>query len=146
MWSYAFPLAILIVWLVVYFAYLRPKLIAYRYTAGIMAQFQRGERSAWAWIKLQLRGAKSVILSFVVSGAAAVKATTASTVATVNGVSASDLTQFKDASLWQTFFTDGTVLKIISGLSILIAVLTVKGHLTAAKATPQADPTSGGAR
>ena len=146
MFAYLWLAMILAVWIVVYVVYLRPKLLSYRYTAGIMARFQAGERSFGAWLALQLRGAKSVLLTFFVSGAAAVKATTDSTVATVNGLAPTDLDPFKDASLWHTFFSDAAVLKIISGLSIVTAMLIVKGHLAAAKAVPQPDPTAGGTK
>ena len=69
------------------------------------------------------------------------KSATDSTVKTVTGLQPTDLDPLKDQSVWHAFFSDGVVLKIMSGLALAAGLLAIKGHLTAAKIEPaKVDP------
>ena len=60
-------LALLAAWIVLYWIVIRPKLMAFRYTAGIYVRIQAAEASAWSRIVLWLKGLKVMIAGVVTS-------------------------------------------------------------------------------
>lgn len=59
----------LVAWLALYILVIRPKLVAFRYTAGIYAELDAIEAGALAKASLWLKGLKVAIIGFVTSSA-----------------------------------------------------------------------------
>ena len=137
--SLAFPLVVVLAWTVAWFTYLAPKLRAYRRTAGIMAELDAGEHAFLHWVELHLRGLKTVAVSALVSGLAALKAAADAGVSAVAGLEPADLDPLRNAELWRAFLSDRLVLQVIAGLGLATAMLAIKGHLRAAEGAARAD-------
>jgi hypothetical protein len=134
-------LVFVIAWSVAYVVFIRHWLMQYAITAGVITRIEAAEGSVWSKIKLWFEGKKALLVAFVMSGLGAMKSATDSTVKTVTGLQPTDLDPLKDQGVWHAFFSDGVVLKIMSGLALAAGLLAIKGHLTAAKIEPaKADP------
>jgi hypothetical protein len=128
-------------WTVAYFVFIRRWLMQYALTAGVITRVEAAEGCLWTRIKLWFEGKKSLLVAFLMSGLGAMKSATDSTVKTMTGLQPADLDPLKDQGVWHAFFSDGVVLKIMSGLALAAGLLAIKGHLTAAKIEPaKADP------
>ena len=114
--TFAFPFLIVAAWTIAWFAYIAPRLRAYRRTTGLMTVLDADEHDALAWTLAHLRGTKTILVSGIISGLAALKTTVDSTVATVSGLQPTDLDPFKNADLWHAFLSDKLVLQIIAFL------------------------------
>jgi hypothetical protein len=129
-----------VAWTVAYFVFIRHWLMQYAVTAGLIERIEAAEGSAWTKLKLWFEGKKALAVAFVMSGLGAAKSATDSAVGAVSGLQPTDLDPLKqvDPNVWHAFFSDGVVLKIISGLALAAGLLAIKGHLTAAKIEPKA--------
>ena len=123
-------------WTLAYFIFIRHWLMQYALTAGVITRIEAAEGSLWSKIKLWFEGKKALLVAFFMSGLGAMKSATDSTVKTVTGLQPTDLDLLKDQGVWHAFFSDGVVLKIMSGLALAAGLLAIKGHLTAAKIEP----------
>lgn len=132
-----------IVWIVAYIAFIRHWLMQYALTAGVITRIEAAEGNLWRRIELRFEGKKTLLVAFLMSGLGALKSATDATVATVTGLQPTDLDPLKDQGVWHAFFSDGVVLKIMSGLALAAGLLAIKGHLTAARIEPaKTDPAS----
>jgi hypothetical protein len=116
---------IVFTWIILYYTVLRRILLDYAVTAGVTKRIEAAEGSLFDKIGLWLEGKKAAVVLFVTSLLGAARA-----------LQPADLEPLKDAGLWHAFLADDLVTKIMSALAILAAVLTIKGHLTAAKIVP----------
>jgi hypothetical protein len=130
-----------VAWTAAYFVFIRHWLMQYAVTAGLITRIEAAEGGFWTKLKLWFEGKKALFVAFFMSGLGAVKSATDSTVKTVTGLQASDLDPLKDQGVWHAFFSDGVVLKIMSGLALAAGLLAIRGHLTAAKIEPAAPTT-----
>jgi hypothetical protein len=120
---------IVFVWILLYYTMLRRILLDYAVTAGVTKRIEAAEGSLVKTIGLWLEGKKAAAVLFVTSLLGAARA-----------LGPADLEPLKDASLWHAFLADDVVAKIMSALAILAAVLTIRGHLTAARIVPATAP------
>ena len=67
MLTFILVIAFLAAWIALYVLVIRPKLVAFRYTAGIYAKIDVAEAAGRSKIMLWLKGAKVAIIGFVVS-------------------------------------------------------------------------------
>lgn len=125
-------------WAAVWFLFLRHWLMQYKTTADIIARVENAEGDAWAKIKLWLEAKKTLLLGIFVSGFGAGKAALDSTVSTAASLAPTDVAPLHDPNIWQAFFSDAWVMRIMSALAIAMSVLAVRGHLVAAKIAPKA--------
>lgn len=134
-----------IAWTIAWFVAIRPALKRYAATADLLGRLDAFEGSAFGKLKLWLEGKKAALLLFVTSAfevgkaafdqatGAAVQAATA-----VSGLTPDAIAPLQDKSLWSAFFGDVITLHIVAALQLLAVILTVKGHVTAAKIVPAA--------
>lgn len=125
-------------WLAAWFLFLRHWLMQYKTAAGIIGRVEDAEGDAWTQVKLWLEAKKTLILGIFVSGFGAGKAAIDSTVTTAASLTPTDVAPLHDPNIWQAFFSDAWVMRIMSALAIAMSVLAVRGHLTAAKIEPEA--------
>jgi hypothetical protein len=132
-----------VVWIVAYIVVIRHWLLQYALTAGLITRLEAAEGNLWRTIELWFEGKKALLVAFLMSGLGALKSATDSTLQTVTGLQPGDLDPLKDQGVWHAFFSDGIVLKIMSGLALAAGLLAIKGHLTAARIEPaKVDPAS----
>jgi hypothetical protein len=132
-----------VAWIVAYIVVIRHWLMQYALTARVLTRIEAAEGNLWRKIELWLEGKKALLVAFLMSGLGALKSATDATVATVTGLRPGDLDPLKDQGVWHAFFSDGVVLKIMSGLALAAGLLAIKGHLTAARIEPAPiDPAS----
>ena len=138
MTKFYFWLLFLAVVIVLWFAFARPWLKQYRYTASVMTRIEAAEGSFFKQLLIWLEGLKTIIVSGIIAGYAAAKDWIDGTVQTVNGLTPTDLDPLKDQGTWHAFFADGTVTKIVAALAVASGLLALKGRLSAAKTVPKA--------
>ena len=134
----------IVLWLVAWFAFIRPLLQRYAVVANIEARIKAAEGFP-AKLLLWLEAKKTLLLAFFTSAFAAGKAATdqAASAAlraasTVSSLPADAIAPLQDKSIWTTFFNDIWTLHILAALSILTAFLTLKGKVSAAQIVPKA--------
>lgn len=134
--KYWFVFALTLAWLVAYFAMIRPWLVSYRYTAGIMQRIRSGEQTTWAAFRLKLRGLKTVILLFATSvftgGFHAVQS--------LLGLDPTALAPFQDSALYKSLLGDEVAIKTAAVATLAATVLLLRGKLRDVKTVPQPDP------
>lgn len=130
--SYGFFVALLLAWVAAYFVWLRPWLIRYRRTAGVMAAIERREAGGLAWLMLKLHGARTTLLlaatSLVTGGWGAVE--------TGLGVDPSVLAPFQDAALWRVVLRDEAALRAAALATLAAAILTLRARLRDIRTVP----------
>ncbi len=139
----AFALA----WGVAWFTFLRPSLMKYAVTAGLVQRLDAAEGSLWKKLDLWFEAKKTLAVMFLTSLFASAKGAGSLVVATTKGVvvtgvtvvdtlQPTDLVPLRDKSLWSAFFGDVVSFHIIAALGLLGAFLTLKGKVRAAAILP----------
>lgn len=119
-------------------------LLAYKATASIAARVDAVEGKLWSVLALKLEGVKGTILMLFVSGFSAAKDWVDSTLHTALGLTPDQLDPFKDIGLLHAFFSDTIVPKIVSGVTLFCAFLSIHSKLQAAKIVPASPAAPGG--
>lgn len=108
----------------------------YKATASVAARIDAAEGKVWSKLMLHLEGSKSAILMFIVSGFSAAKDWIDGMVHTAFGLTPDQLDPFKDVGVLHAFFSDSIAPKIISGVTLFAAFLSIHSKLQAAKIVP----------
>lgn len=106
----------------VYFAYIRPRIRAYRYLSGILDQVDWGAGSVWQRVKLAIAGFKTVLVGYAAAGTIAAPAV---------------LDQLHQFTGWAVFFEQDTANKVAAALALVTAITHAWGVESAAKAEPK---------
>ena len=109
---------------------------AYKVTASVASRIDAAEGKLWTKVVLTLEGIKSALLMLLVSGFSAGKDWIETTLHGIFGLSADALDPFKDISLLHAFFDDTVAPKIVSGVTLFAAFLSIHSKLQAAKIVP----------
>ncbi len=124
-------------WTVAWFAFIRPLLAKYAYTAGVIERLDAAEGNVWKKIGIWLEAKKTLALAFLTSAFAAGKAATDQVTSVAASLTPDAIVPLQDKSLWSAFFGDIWTLHIVAALGILTAFLTLKGKVTAAQIVPK---------
>jgi len=130
-------LIFIVAWVAAYLMVLRPLLMKYSVTAGVLERLDAAEGDLWKKIGIWLEAKKTLAVVFLTSLFAAGKGAIDTTVSTVGALQPTDLAPLQDRTLWSAFFGDIVSFHIIAALSLLAAVLTLKGKVAAAQITPK---------
>ena len=134
-------------WGVAWFTFIRPLLMRYAATAGLVGRMEAAENTLGAKLRLWLEAKKTLAVLFCTSLFAAGKGAGSLVVATTKGVvvtgvaaigtlQPTDLAPLRDKSLWSAFFGDVVSFHIIAALGLLGAFLSLKGKVQAAAIVP----------
>ena len=115
-------------------------LAAYKATASVAARIDAAEGRLWSKLMLRLEGAKGTLLMLLVSGFSAAKDWVDTTLHALFGLTPDQLDPFRDLGLLHAFFSDTIVPKIVSGVTLFCAFLSIHSKLQAAKIVPAAAP------
>ncbi len=127
----------LLAWIVAWFAFIRPLLAKYNYTAGVIERLDAAEGDVWTKLGIWLEAKKTLALTFLTSLFAAGKAATDQVNSLASNLTPDAIAPLQDKSLWSAFFNDIWTLHIIAALGIVTAFLTLKGKVTAAQIVPR---------
>ncbi len=125
-----------VVWITAWFAVIRPLLRRYDIIADVRDRIAAAEgfpKKILVWLEAK----KTLVVAFVMSLLAAGKGAVDTTVSTVTGLHPTDLAPLQDKTLWGAFFSDIVSLHILAALSLLAALLSLKGKVTAAQIVPK---------
>ena len=125
------------VWTAAYFVFIRPLLLKYAVTAGVVERIEAAEGSVWKRLGIWLEAKKTLAVVFLTSLFATAKGATDTAVSTVTSLQPTDIAPLQDKSLWSAFFGDIVSFHIIAGLGLLAAFLSLKGKVAAAQLTPK---------
>ena len=109
---------------------------AYKATAEIALRVYAAEGRLWTQLMLHLEGSKGAVLMLFVSGFSAAKDWVDSTLHMMLGVTPDQLDPFKDIGLLHAFFSDAIAPKIVSGITLFAAFLSIHSKLQAARLVP----------
>lgn len=128
-----FFVGLVLAWGVASAVWFLPWLVHYRRAAGIVAVLDAGQAHGLAWLRLRLRGAKTVGLL------AATSLTTGGwgLLQGASGLDPSALAPFQDATLWRTVLHDETALRAAALTTFAAAVLTLRGKLRDVRTVPR---------
>ena len=127
----------LFAWIVAWFAFIRPLLERYEYTAGVIERLDAAGGNVWKKIGIWLEAKKTLALAFFTSAFAAGKAATDQVTSVASNLTPDVIAPLQDKSIWSAFFNDIWTLHIIAALGIVTAFLTLKGKVTAAQIVPK---------
>ena len=109
---------------------------AYKATAEIALRIDAAEGKLWKRMVLRFEGGKGAVLMLFVSGFSAAKDWVDSTLHTILGVTPDQLDPFKDMGLLHAFFSNEVAPKIVSGVTLFCAFLSIHSKLQAARLIP----------
>ncbi len=131
-------IAFIIAWTIAWFAFIRPLLERYQFTADIIGRLNAAEGDEWKRIAIWCEAKKTLALAFLTSAFAVGKAASDQVVSAVATLTPEVVAPLQDKSVWSAFFNDIWTLHILAALSLLTAFLTLKGKVQAAAIAPKA--------
>ena len=136
MFNLIFLVVLILVWIVAWFAFIRPKLAAYHATAGVIAQLNAREHSALGWLGLKLQGLKTVLFLF----AGSIFTGGFTFLQSLLGLDPTALAPFQDTTIWKTLVGDEMALKVSAAAALAAAILVLHGKLKDIETVPQTPP------
>lgn len=123
--TFGFPVLLVIAMFVAWFFLVRPWLMRYQATAGILQRLEEDELKGISWLWLKLKGLWTLILLWVTS----LLTGCWGLVEAAFGVDPSALAPFQNSSIWHGILQDEMALRAASIATLVAAVIALKGKV-----------------